>query len=92
MSAMACGEKPFMCLLSLLVLAHSDLQLLPEGRSSHKSCSGCEGPVMIIPAPFPDSGGVQILLHTSDLFCSPEGQHGAFTSTDISTVLSSKLP
>lgn len=37
---------------SLLVLAHSDLQRLPEGRSSHKSCSGCEGPVMIFPARF----------------------------------------
>ncbi len=37
---------------SLLVLAHSDLQRLPEGRSSHKSCSGCEGPEMIFPARF----------------------------------------
>lgn len=52
MAYMACGVKQFMRLLSLLVLAHSDVQRLPEGRSSHKSCSGCEGPVMAFPASF----------------------------------------
>lgn len=69
MAYTACGAEQFMRLLSLLVLAHGACQ---TGRSSHKSCSGCEGPVIVFPALFL-SLSCGVLVHTNDLFCSPEG-------------------